>query len=347
MCILACCTWLLAAESVRADGPTGLVIGGKAGAGIGKPLNASGASVAAEIELGYVLPPLDHAFEVFSAFAYSAPSIEGSSAMSDPRLPGDGKLHYRVAQQIGGLGLGLRYRLALPVVTPYAAAGGRMYMTRMRVSGNVGGESFGTNEETGTAWGAFAALGVELGLGPGALLGELQFNYGGFNGYTLRDTNLGSLGVMLGYRLMFPRASHSAAASAREEAAMPAVDAAPPSEPPRAVPAPAPAPAASAPEPEETAAPVAASAEGAAQEQGSAQVRGNIRSFSGEPLHATIRLKPRDLKANTDDEGHFELDLPPGAYTVRIRAFGYVSQSRRIMVEPNGVTVLNVELGKK
>jgi hypothetical protein len=341
---------LLAAESVRADGPTGLVIGGKAGAGIGKPLNASSASVAAEVELGYVLPPLDHAFEVFSAFAYCAPSIEGSSAMSDPRLPGDGKLHYRVEQQIGGLGLGLRYRLALPAVTPYAAAGARMYMTRMRVSGRVGGESFGTNEETGTAWGPFAALGVELGLGPGALLGELQFNYGGFNGYALRDTNLGSLGVMIGYRLMFPRASHSAAANARDEAAT-AVDTAPPpqqpSEPASAEPAPAPVPAALAPEPEAAVAPAAAPAEPGVREQGSAQVRGNIRGFSGEPLHATIRLKPRDLKASTDDEGHFELDLPPGDYTVRIRAFGYVSQSRRVVVEPNGVTVLNVELGKK
>jgi hypothetical protein len=211
----------------------------------------------------------------------------------------------------------------------------------------VSGQSFGTNEETGTAWGPFAALGVELGLGPGALLGELQFSYGGFNGYALRDTNLGSLGVMLGYRLMFPRASHDAAPSAREEAAELAIDDVPPpqpSEPASAEPAAAPEPSAADAEPEATAAPVAAPA---AQEQGSAQVRGNIRGFSGEPLHATIRLKPRDLKASTDDEGHFELDLPPGDYTVRIRAFGYVSQSRRIVVEPNGVTVLNVELGKK
>ena len=78
------------------------MIGGKFGGGIGKPLNESGASVAAEFELGYVLPPLDHAFELFSSFAYTAPSIEGSSAMSDPRLPGDGKLHYRVDQQSAG-----------------------------------------------------------------------------------------------------------------------------------------------------------------------------------------------------------------------------------------------------
>ena len=36
----------------------------------------------------------------------------------------------------------------------------------------------GTNEETGTAWGAFFAAGVELNLGPGALLGEVQIGYG-------------------------------------------------------------------------------------------------------------------------------------------------------------------------
>ena len=76
-------------------------------------------------------------------------------------------------------------------------------------------------------------------------------------------------------------------------------------------------------------------------------MRGHVRAFSGEPLRATIRLKPRDLKASTDEQGYFELDIPPGQYTVRLRSFGYVSQSRSIVVEPNGVTVLNVELGKK
>jgi hypothetical protein len=50
---------------------------------------------------------------------------------------------------------------------------------------------------------------------------------------------------------------------------------------------------------------------------------------------------------STDAQGYFEIDLPPGSYTVRLRAFGYVSQNRRIAVEENGVTVLNVELGKK
>jgi hypothetical protein len=65
----------VSAAPARADGdattrgPTGLVIGGKLGGGLGEPLNESSASFAAEVELGYVLPPLDHAFELFTAFA--------------------------------------------------------------------------------------------------------------------------------------------------------------------------------------------------------------------------------------------------------------------------------------
>jgi hypothetical protein len=351
--VTLCAAALLATSTTRADGPTGLVIGGKLGGGIGKPLNESGASLAAEVELGYVLPPLDHAFELFSAFAYTAPSIEGSSTMADPRLPGDGKLHYRVDQQIGGLGLGLRYRLQLPVVTPYAAAGGRLYMTRMKVSGNISGTPIGTNQETGTAWGAFFAAGVEIGVGPGALLGELQINYGGFDGFVLRNTNLGSLGLMLGYRLMLPPPSYTSHAHDREDAANYAVDVAPvPPEPapqsgaettPQAAPAPEPA----ASEPVAAPAAVSADAAAAAPADGHAQVRGHVRSFSGEPLRATIRVKPRDLKASTDEQGYFELDVPPGKYTVHLRSNGYASQDRRVVVEPNGVTVLNVELGKK
>lgn len=351
------CVLSIKTSRVAADGPEGLVLGGKVGAGIGKPLNEAGPSVAAQLELGYVLPPLDHTFEPFLAFAYSAPSLEGTSRQSDPRLPGDGIVRYRVDQQIGALDLGVRARLPLAAITPYAAAGGRMFMLRSTVSGEVAGEPFGSSEETGTAWGAFFAAGAELNLGPGALLAELQLGYGGVDAFVLRDTNAGALSLFLGYRLMLPpprpaRGSPEAALDDGRDDRVedtPSAKAANPVSTPSPVPAPNespqldPTPAAATPAPEEVPPTPAAPA----ATEGVAQIRGHVRAFSGEALRATIRVQPHGMKASTDAEGYFELNVQPGQYTVHLRANGYVSQTRRVAVDANGVTVLNVELGKK
>lgn len=78
-----------------------------------------------------------------------------------------------------------------------------------------------------------------------------------------------------------------------------------------------------------------------------AVVRGYIRSFDGKPLPATAKLYPSGKKTKTDDNGYFELELKPGRYTVRLRAYGYGSQNRKIIARRNGVTVLNVELRKR
>lgn len=77
------------------------------------------------------------------------------------------------------------------------------------------------------------------------------------------------------------------------------------------------------------------------------QLRGLIRSFGGNPLEATISVKPGDKEFQVGSDGRFEVDVPPGKYTVTIRAEGYVSQSRRVRVENRGVTVINAELQKK
>lgn len=364
-----------AAESP--EGPTGLVLGLKAGGGIGAPLNDSDPSLAAEVELGYVLPPLDHALEVFAAFAYAVPGMEKSAELDDPRLHRDDVLSYRVEQQIGAPGLGLRYRLHLTgPITPYASVGGRLYMIRTDVSGTLGGEPTGEWRETGSVIGAFLAIGAELALGPGAMLLELHAGYGGLDSDMLGDTNVGMLSLLVGYRFMLPRGPvDSSSAAEREDMPSARVEADADAKAAAAAstrdPAPEPAPAqvepvaeaadsGAADEPLPTAAepdagaqsaqlaPVAAGAAPApAPAPAMAQVRGNVRDFSGKPLRATIRLQSLGLKVETDGEGRFQIDVPPGRYSIRLRSFGYVSQSREVAVEENGVTVLNVELRKK
>jgi hypothetical protein len=42
--------------------------------------------------------------------------------------------------------------------------------------------------------------------------------------------------------------------------------------------------------------------------------------------------------------GRFEIDVAPGAYDVTITAPGFAAQTRRVQVEQNGVTLLDVDL---
>jgi hypothetical protein len=74
-------------------------------------------------------------------------------------------------------------------------------MMRTTVNGEADGHAFGENEETGSAFGVFGALGAELFLGPGAALIELSMTWAQIDGYVLRDTSAGSLALAVGYRL--------------------------------------------------------------------------------------------------------------------------------------------------
>jgi hypothetical protein len=76
------------------------------------------------------------------------------------------------------------------------------------------------------------------------------------------------------------------------------------------------------------------------------QVRGLVRSFRGKPLSAKVRVEPAGGEANTDAEGFFQIDVPPGEYEVVIEAAGYQSQRRAVKVEKQGVVIVNADLGQ-
>jgi hypothetical protein len=81
----------------------------------------------------------------------------------------------------------------------------------------------------------------------------------------------------------------------------------------------------------------------------SGQIRGYVRSLSGRTVDADVEVRaagkdtvsPQSLRA---DGGRFEIDVAPGSYEVHVSASGYETQRRRIQVERNGVTLLNVDL---
>lgn len=165
--------------------------------------NTLGAAFTPELEIGFLLPPLEQSLEVFLSARYAAPSDEGESD-PDARLPGDRIASWSVTRNELALGLGLRYRLPLDgAFTPYLAAGARLYLIDTEVEGEAGGEPFGKNNETGTAFGFLFQLGGEYALGPGALLLELAINGAPLDQTILADTNASSFDIYLGYRLFF------------------------------------------------------------------------------------------------------------------------------------------------
>lgn len=183
----------------------GIVAGLKGGVGIG--LGAFGTTPVAELELGYLLPPLDRSIEVFASFQYAWPKAEGDDiedtyALEDEsRLPGTANFEIVERQAVLTLGALYRIPLDLPQLRPYAGLGGRLYLTEAVIEGSAGGQDFGENRETDTQAGFFGALGLEAYLGPGAALLELQLGYAKVDAYVLRGASATALNIALGYRI--------------------------------------------------------------------------------------------------------------------------------------------------
>ena len=184
----------------------GLAVGLKVGGSLGAPFNDWDASYVLEAELQWLLPlgsPLGHRLGVFVSGQYTAPGSSGTDTTDDPRLPSGSELDYELDQQVLALGAGLVFRVPLGErVMPYLGAGARLYMTKAELAASVGDESIPTQRETQQRLGVLGLIGTDIFVGPGALLAELQIGYAALDGVLLRDTNLGSLSLALGYRLI-------------------------------------------------------------------------------------------------------------------------------------------------
>jgi len=74
------------------------------------------------------------------------------------------------------------------------------------------------------------------------------------------------------------------------------------------------------------------------------QIRGTVRKFDGKPVVASVAVAELGITLQTRDDGTFEIDVPPGEYSVAVRARRFRPQTRKARVEIQGVAILIVEL---
>jgi hypothetical protein len=74
------------------------------------------------------------------------------------------------------------------------------------------------------------------------------------------------------------------------------------------------------------------------------QLQGTVRAMDGTPLQAFVLISGERTPHQTAEDGTFELSVAPGRYELRIGLRGYVEVRRAVVVEENGVVMLNVDL---
>lgn len=82
-------------------------------------------------------------------------------------------------------------------------------------------------------------------------------------------------------------------------------------------------------------------------EKVSAVFRGQVRSKRGGALKATLFIKETNETVQSKPDGTFEVQLPGGKYTVTFKAQGFISQTRKVEVEPGDQALFYVNLSPR
>jgi len=150
------------------------------------------------LDLGYALQN-GLAFGVAGDF--SVPKKDGSE--EDSRVTG-GKYTWHLTQQILQVMPFVMYRIkSMGKLVPYVGIGPRFSFLQSYVRSNEGTPTFQETREQSTRVGVGLPIGIEYGLGPGGLVGELLLQYGGLSHTATGDSNTGAASLSLGYRFMF------------------------------------------------------------------------------------------------------------------------------------------------
>lgn len=178
----------------------GVLAGAKVGGLI--PFGGLGPNLTGGIELGVVFPWVHRSFALAVDLDYAVPKASGSE--TDPRIATGGKYTWHLTEQELNLMPVVMYRLtSLGRVTPFVGVGPRFYFLRSTVRSDEGLPTFQETTEQSTKVGFGVPLGVEIQLGPGGLLAELLFQYGGLDHTATGVSNTGGASLAVGYRFLF------------------------------------------------------------------------------------------------------------------------------------------------
>jgi opacity protein-like surface antigen len=178
----------------------GVLAGAKVGGLV--PFGGLGPNITGGIELGVVFPWLHRSFALAVDLDYAAPKASGTE--TDPRIMTGGKYSWHLTEQQLNLMPVVMYRLtSLGRVTPFVGIGPRFYFLQSTVRSDEGEPTFQETTEKSTKVGFGVPLGVEIQLGPGGLLAELLFQYGGIDHTATGMSNTGGVSLAVGYRFLF------------------------------------------------------------------------------------------------------------------------------------------------
>jgi hypothetical protein len=176
------------------------VVGGLVGAIF--PFDGLSPFVVGGVELGYILPWLSRSFAILADVEYSEPRQSGTTA-NDPRVDGS-TYNWHITQRELTIAPTVLFRVTrFGRMVPFIGVGPRIYLLESLVDGTVGSTAIATTTEQSTKVGVTVPIGVEVKLGPGALLGEFLFEYGPLNHTATGDstTTMGGT-IQVGYRFM-------------------------------------------------------------------------------------------------------------------------------------------------
>lgn len=185
--------------SPPAEKPKGAFVAG-AKVGAIAPFDGLNPFVVGTIEVGYILPWLNRGLAGLVDVSYTAPSASGEQA--DPRVPG-GKYTWNLTQHELVIQPTILYRYTgLGRIVPFVGIGPRIYLMKSVVSGKAGDAVIGETNEPSTQIGGGIPLGVELTLGPGAVMAELLFEIGTLDHSITGQSHTGGGTLNVGYRFM-------------------------------------------------------------------------------------------------------------------------------------------------
>lgn len=186
----------------------GITLGARAVVSFSQVFSKLGVTPGGDLEVGYILPPLQGRLALSVAGGYLWAKASGSG--QDPRLVNTGGAAYEgysweMFQHQAVFSLRIKGRI-FPIdrkFTPYVYAGPSLYLLWSVVKADADGENFGTSTERSTKPGAHGGAGVEYVLGPGRLFGEICIAWSPLDHDVTGKKSTGNLGVGIGYLFVF------------------------------------------------------------------------------------------------------------------------------------------------